>query len=369
MFFTKKSQALHTACTLVALGLLATACGTESKKKDRNPSIHVEFDGPIVVPTSTPDPVVGEPSIMPTPGPEPEVIPTPEVTVTPEVKPTPEVPVERPLPAARELTAEEKLQYLTNDDSFIKLPRFGTGLRGAGFDVSEESYVGTCMEDDKNIMIAHLDRRPAQEYTILPLTSTRQVKEALGYLGHPLYMSGQIDTSDSQKIVLIAIAKKIRAVESVDSMVLRSGAEDLSAKHFDQRCGQMYKKGAVRGHVYYSLISFELDEKNNREAMLSRLIDSKTLGTFADQKTFTENLNTLASQLADTDGLSVVGSQNGTNFFEGFSNDLGLNFSPILKNWTDAVDKVELANVPEVGDIFSQYPDRSTPAVTGGKSQ
>ncbi len=381
MFLIKKSQALHTACTLIALSLLATACGTESKKKGRDQSIDVEFHGPIVVPTSTPAPGEGEPNIMPTPTPLPEVTPTPvvtptpdvtpipEVTPTPEVKPTPEVPAQRSLPAARELTAEEKLEYLTNDDSFIKLPKSGIGLRRAGLNIQEESFVSTCVEDDKNAVIASAALTPAQQYSILPLTSARQVKAALGYQGHPLYMSGSIDTTETNRLVLVAIAKKIRTVESIDSYVLRPGAEQLSEEHFAIRCGQVFKKGAVRGHVYYSMISIKLDEKNTREAVLSRLIGSGTLGTFADQKTFTDNLQELSNQLAATDSIGVMGIGNGTNYFDGFANDFGLNFGPILKNWTEAVDKVESGKTPEIGDVFSEYPKRSTPDITGGKSQ
>jgi hypothetical protein len=40
-----------------------------------------------------------------------------------------------------------------------------------------------------------------------------------------------------------------------------------------------------------------------------------------------------------------------------------------LQAWSDAAIQVELAKVPEVGRTFGNYPDRSTPAVTDGKSQ
>jgi hypothetical protein len=365
MFFTKKSERLQAISALVALGLLAVACGSE-KKKDENPqAVQVQAEGPNVrsTPEPTPSPQTPPaPAATPVPVPEPVPVPaSPTPAVTPEPKPS--------LPPARALTEAETLQYLTNTDSFIRTDDT-SDPRGTGFDTARNSFVAECMQHDPNLLLLTRDARPAQEYQILPLTSARQLKEALGYQGASLYMSRRFDISRADQIGIVAIAKKIRKVEVENSMILRSRFSNVDDETFADRCGQVYKKGDVSGHVTYAVLWLELDAENTKEGLLSRLIDSKTLGSYQDLETFSAQLQSLKRQLSHTDTLTMKGLEAGSNFTGGMPPSFSFDFSPTLKAWSDASDKVELAEVPEIGSIFSSYPDRSTPsALTGGRSR
>ncbi|HYX36555.1 MAG TPA: hypothetical protein VE954_25890 [Oligoflexus sp.] len=384
-----QSRVLHVATTLIALNLLATACGGDSRKKSPQGVTHVEFHGPTEgkptavptpevssTPTLTPAPEGGStPEVAPTatPIPTPEAIPTPVVTPTavptPEGGSTPEPTPKQPLPAASELSAEEKLQYLTNDEPFTKLPTHGLNFRGTGYDVNKSNYRGDCMEPSIDTMDVTRDARPHEEYTLMPLSSLKQVKSALSYQGYPLYPSGLIDFQEEKKLAVVAIAKKIRKLEFTDSLVLKEKAKAVSPERFEQWCGQFYQKGEVYGHIFYSVMWIDLDDVNTKERVLSRLIDSQRMGTYTNVQDFVESLQSFTSQLVDTENLYGRGGVTGYNSIVGQPVDLRLDLGSMLKAWSAAADQVELAKVPAVGAIFSKYPDRSTPVLTGETSQ
>lgn len=353
MSFLNNSRSFPITVGLFVLSLMAVACADEKSDVKRPQTVQGEVQEPIA-PVATPTPT-------------PTSTPTPTPTPIPAPAPTAEKPS---LPAARPLTEAEKLQYLTNTDSFIRTYDDEPYPRGTGFEPGKKLFRNLCMEHDPNGPLLTQDTRPTDEYVIQPLTSARQMKDALGYQGAPLYMNDRFDMSRSDRLGIVAIAKKIRKLVRDDSMILNPRFADLDEEAFADRCGQMYKKGEVSGHVYYTVVWIRLDAGTTKESLLSRLIDTKALGTFTDPQTFSEQLKSLKVQLSNTPTLTMDGLEAGYNFTGGVSPSFSFDFSPMLKTWSDAADKVELADVPEIGSIFSNYPDRSTPAaLTGGRSQ